>query len=197
MKSNHSWNICHISACYDCLGEFSCDDNCLRGICSVAGHCHEPGCAQCGRGPAGDSTLCAIGWESAAWEAMATQLRPGEYSKRTCTVCFSVSFLFNVFNQFPKNNFQVTSDQYLTVRRDGSLHIERVQLDDAGDYICLAENVIGATNHTTTVNVYGNVHKYTYKPSVNRHAYSHTWWQTQCVCLPGTFWALAGHTLNK
>ncbi|XP_053178575.1 hemicentin-1 [Scomber japonicus] len=48
----------------------------------------------------------------------------------------------------------VTSDQYLTVRRDGSLHIERVQLDDAGDYTCLAENAVGATNHTTTVSVY-------------------------------------------
>lgn len=51
--------------------------------------------------------------------------------------------------------FQLTSDQYVTVRRDGSLHIERVRLDDAGDYTCLAENVVGATNHTTTVNVYG------------------------------------------
>ncbi|KAG8003177.1 Hemicentin-1, partial [Nibea albiflora] len=48
----------------------------------------------------------------------------------------------------------VTSDQYVTVRKDGSLHIERVQLDDAGDYTCLAESVVGATNHTTTVNVY-------------------------------------------
>ncbi|KAJ0032742.1 hypothetical protein NQD34_002823 [Periophthalmus magnuspinnatus] len=46
------------------------------------------------------------------------------------------------------------SDQYLTVRRDGSLQIDRVRLDDAGDYTCLAENVVGATNHTTTVNVY-------------------------------------------
>ncbi|KAM8746417.1 hemicentin-1 isoform 1-T1 [Acanthopagrus schlegelii] len=48
----------------------------------------------------------------------------------------------------------VTSDQYVTVRKDGSLHIERVRLDDAGDYTCLAENVVGATNHTTSVNVY-------------------------------------------
>ncbi|KAK5869646.1 hypothetical protein PBY51_024348 [Eleginops maclovinus] len=56
--------------------------------------------------------------------------------------------------QWLHNYGLVTSDQYLTVRRDGSLHIERIQLDDAGDYICLAENVIGATNHTTTVNVY-------------------------------------------
>lgn len=52
---------------------------------------------------------------------------------------------------------QVTSDQYVTVRRDGSLHIDRVRLSDAGDYSCLAENVIGATNHTTTVSVHGRV----------------------------------------
>lgn len=52
---------------------------------------------------------------------------------------------------------QVTSDQYVTVRRDGSLHIDRVRLSDTGDYSCLAENVIGATNHTTTVNVHGGV----------------------------------------
>ncbi|KAG7230562.1 hypothetical protein INR49_025278 [Caranx melampygus] len=56
--------------------------------------------------------------------------------------------------QWLHNYGLVTSDQYITVRRDGSLHIERVQLDDAGDYTCLAENVLGATNHTTTVNVY-------------------------------------------
>ncbi|XP_074490966.1 hemicentin-1 isoform X1 [Sebastes fasciatus] len=56
--------------------------------------------------------------------------------------------------QWLHNYGLLTSDQYLTVRRDGSLHIERVQLDDSGDYTCLAENIIGATNHTTTVNVY-------------------------------------------
>ncbi|XP_028259472.1 hemicentin-1 [Parambassis ranga] len=56
--------------------------------------------------------------------------------------------------QWLHNYGLVMSDQYVTVRRDGSLHIERVQLDDAGDYTCLAENVVGATNHTTTVNVY-------------------------------------------
>ncbi|XP_040895666.1 hemicentin-1 [Toxotes jaculatrix] len=56
--------------------------------------------------------------------------------------------------QWLHNYGLVTSDQYMTVRRDGSLHIERIRLDDAGDYTCLAENVVGATNHTTTVNVY-------------------------------------------
>ncbi|XP_034035488.1 hemicentin-1 [Thalassophryne amazonica] len=56
--------------------------------------------------------------------------------------------------QWLHNYGLVMSDQYVTVRKDGSLHIERVQLEDAGDYVCLAENVIGATNRTTTVNVY-------------------------------------------
>lgn len=61
------------------------------------------------------------------------------------------------------NIIQVTSDEYVTVRKDGSLHIERVRLEDAGDYTCLAESVVGATNQTTTVNVYGIVHKHTLK----------------------------------
>ncbi|XP_068599564.1 hemicentin-1 [Brachionichthys hirsutus] len=56
--------------------------------------------------------------------------------------------------QWLHNYGLVTSDQYVTVRKDGSLHIESIQLDDAGDYTCLAESVIGATNHTTTVNVF-------------------------------------------
>ncbi|XP_026178915.1 hemicentin-1 [Mastacembelus armatus] len=56
--------------------------------------------------------------------------------------------------QWLHNYGLVTSDEYVTVRRDGSLHIERVRLDDAGDYTCLAENVVGATNHTTTINIY-------------------------------------------
>ncbi|XP_041648005.1 hemicentin-1 [Cheilinus undulatus] len=56
--------------------------------------------------------------------------------------------------QWLHNYGLVTSDQYVTVRRDGSLHIERVRLEDAGDYTCLAESVVGATNHTTTVFVY-------------------------------------------
>ncbi|XP_060933914.1 hemicentin-1 [Limanda limanda] len=56
--------------------------------------------------------------------------------------------------QWLHNYGLVTSDQYVTVRRDGSLHIERIRLDDAGDYTCLAENVVGAANETTTVNVY-------------------------------------------
>ncbi|XP_061680955.1 hemicentin-1 isoform X2 [Syngnathoides biaculeatus] len=56
--------------------------------------------------------------------------------------------------QWLHNYGLVTSDEYVTIWRDGSLHIERVRLDDAGDYTCLAESAVGATNHTTTVNVY-------------------------------------------
>uniref|UniRef100_A0A3Q4HTJ7 Hemicentin 1 n=1 Tax=Neolamprologus brichardi TaxID=32507 RepID=A0A3Q4HTJ7_NEOBR len=65
--------------------------------------------------------------------------------------------------QWLHNYGLVTSDQYVSVRRDGSLHIERVRLDDAGDYTCLAENAVGAANHTTAVNVYGS--KQTHKIS--------------------------------
>lgn len=72
---------------------------------------------------------------------------------------FHIFLLFYFLNHFNIQILQVTSDHYVTVRRDGSLHIERVRLDDAGDYTCLAENVIGATNHTTAVNVYGTLQK--------------------------------------
>ncbi|XP_077463990.1 hemicentin-1 [Stigmatopora argus] len=56
--------------------------------------------------------------------------------------------------QWLHNYGLVTSDEYVSVRRDGSLHIERVRLDDVGDYTCLAESVVGATNHTTIVNIF-------------------------------------------
>ncbi len=52
---------------------------------------------------------------------------------------------------------QVTSSPYVTVRRDGSLHIERVSQQDGGQYTCLAENVVGSSNHTTILNVYGKI----------------------------------------
>ncbi|XP_030626728.1 hemicentin-1 [Chanos chanos] len=52
------------------------------------------------------------------------------------------------------DNGLVTSGPYVTIRRDGSLHIERVRLQDGGDYTCLAENVAGSSNRTTTVNIY-------------------------------------------
>lgn len=107
---------------------------------------------------------------------MATQLWLGEDRRRSSVCRFLVVFCF-VWSELNNHgfcqtscayNFQVTSDQYLTVRRDGSLHIERVRLDDAGDYTCLAENVVGATNHTTTVNVYGT---HTHAITCTKHLY--------------------------
>ncbi|XP_073667498.1 hemicentin-1 isoform X2 [Paramisgurnus dabryanus] len=52
------------------------------------------------------------------------------------------------------DNGLVTSSPYLTVRRDGSLHIERVSQQDEGQYTCLAENVVGSSNRTTILHVY-------------------------------------------
>uniref|UniRef100_A0A3Q3K3Y4 Hemicentin 1 n=1 Tax=Monopterus albus TaxID=43700 RepID=A0A3Q3K3Y4_MONAL len=73
----------------------------------------------------------------------------------TVIICrFCLAFLYFAELTIEPTISQVTSDQYVTVRRDGSLHIERVRLDDTGDYTCLAENVAGATNHTTTVDIY-------------------------------------------
>ncbi|TRZ02412.1 hypothetical protein DNTS_034467 [Danionella cerebrum] len=52
------------------------------------------------------------------------------------------------------DNGLVTSSPYVTLRQDGSLHIERVSQQDEGQYTCLAENVVGSSNHTSTLNVY-------------------------------------------
>ncbi|XP_031431207.1 LOW QUALITY PROTEIN: hemicentin-1 [Clupea harengus] len=52
------------------------------------------------------------------------------------------------------HNGLVLSDYHVSIRKDGSLHIERVRLQDEGDYTCLAENVAGSSNQTTTLNVY-------------------------------------------
>uniref|UniRef100_A0A8B9H3J1 Hemicentin 1 n=1 Tax=Astyanax mexicanus TaxID=7994 RepID=A0A8B9H3J1_ASTMX len=43
---------------------------------------------------------------------------------------------------------------YVSIRRDGSLHIERVSVQDGGEYTCVAENVAGSSNRTTTVHIY-------------------------------------------
>ncbi|XP_028823701.1 hemicentin-1 isoform X1 [Denticeps clupeoides] len=52
------------------------------------------------------------------------------------------------------HNGLVVSDSHVSVRRDGSLHLEKVRLQDEGDYTCFAENVAGSTNRTTTLSVY-------------------------------------------
>lgn len=54
----------------------------------------------------------------------------------------------------------MTSGPYVSIRRDGSLHIERVSVQDEGRYTCVAENVAGASNRTTTIYVYGKMFYY-------------------------------------
>ncbi|NWU93884.1 HMCN1 protein, partial [Upupa epops] len=53
-----------------------------------------------------------------------------------------------------KNGMVLVPNPYINVRSDGSLHLERVRLQDSGDYTCMASNVAGTSNQTTTVNVY-------------------------------------------
>ncbi|XP_025019182.1 hemicentin-1 [Python bivittatus] len=53
-----------------------------------------------------------------------------------------------------KNSMVVVQNPYISLRSDGSLHLERVRLQDAGDYTCTAGNVVGTDNKTTTVNIF-------------------------------------------
>uniref|UniRef100_A0ABM5GDB4 Hemicentin-1 n=1 Tax=Pogona vitticeps TaxID=103695 RepID=A0ABM5GDB4_9SAUR len=53
-----------------------------------------------------------------------------------------------------KNSMMVVETPYINVRSDGSLHLERVRLQDAGDYTCMAKNVAGTYNQTTALNVF-------------------------------------------
>ncbi|NXX95340.1 HMCN1 protein, partial [Centropus bengalensis] len=53
-----------------------------------------------------------------------------------------------------KNSMVLVPNPYINVRSDGSLHLERVRLQDGGDYTCMASNVAGTSNKTTSVNVY-------------------------------------------
>ncbi|XP_012591877.2 hemicentin-1 [Microcebus murinus] len=53
-----------------------------------------------------------------------------------------------------KNSAMLVQNPYITVRSDGSLHIERVQLQDVGEYTCVASNVAGTNNKTTSVVVH-------------------------------------------
>ncbi|KAM9212162.1 hemicentin-1 [Dugong dugon] len=56
--------------------------------------------------------------------------------------------------QWIKNSAMLVQNPYITVRSDGSLHIERVRLQDGGEYTCVASNVAGTNNKTTTVDVH-------------------------------------------
>uniref|UniRef100_A0A8C6QPP1 Hemicentin-1 n=1 Tax=Nannospalax galili TaxID=1026970 RepID=A0A8C6QPP1_NANGA len=53
-----------------------------------------------------------------------------------------------------KNSATLVQNPYVTVRSDGSLHIERVRLQDGGEYTCVASNVAGTSNKTTSVVVH-------------------------------------------
>ncbi|XP_069890339.1 hemicentin-1 [Dipodomys merriami] len=53
-----------------------------------------------------------------------------------------------------KNSATLVQNPYITVRSDGSLHIERVRLQDGGEYTCVARNVAGVSNKTTSVVVH-------------------------------------------
>ncbi|KAM3915384.1 hemicentin-1 [Leptodactylus fuscus] len=56
--------------------------------------------------------------------------------------------------QWLKNNIAVVSNPYVSVRTDGSLHLESAHLKDGGEYVCRAANVAGTSERLTTVNVY-------------------------------------------
>ncbi|XP_012495412.1 PREDICTED: hemicentin-1-like, partial [Propithecus coquereli] len=74
------------------------------------------------------------------------------------------TYICEAENQFGKIQSETTitvtglaclvQNPYITVRSDGSLHIERVQLQDGGEYTCVASNVAGTSNKTTSVVVH-------------------------------------------
>ncbi|XP_068397521.1 hemicentin-1 isoform X4 [Eschrichtius robustus] len=53
-----------------------------------------------------------------------------------------------------KNSAMLVQNPYITVRSDGSLHVERARLQDGGEYTCVASNVAGTISKTTTVDVH-------------------------------------------
>ncbi|MBN3312119.1 HMCN1 protein, partial [Atractosteus spatula] len=53
-----------------------------------------------------------------------------------------------------RNSGVLNPTPYITIRRDGSLHIEHVRLQDGGEYTCIARNVAGTSNRTTAVNIF-------------------------------------------
>ncbi|GCB67129.1 hypothetical protein scyTo_0010207 [Scyliorhinus torazame] len=61
-------------------------------------------------------------------------------------------------NPFPerywlKDNQLLSLDRRLSIRSDGSFHIERAEQGDAGRYMCTIRNVVGSVNKTITVYV--------------------------------------------
>ncbi|XP_073439014.1 hemicentin-1 [Dendrobates tinctorius] len=56
--------------------------------------------------------------------------------------------------QWLKNDVVVVSNPYVSVRTDGSLHLESVHLKDDGEYVCTATNVAGTSKRLTSLNVH-------------------------------------------
>uniref|UniRef100_H0WC62 Hemicentin-1 n=1 Tax=Cavia porcellus TaxID=10141 RepID=H0WC62_CAVPO len=56
--------------------------------------------------------------------------------------------------RWTKNSAMLVQNPYITVRRDGSLHMERVRLQDGGEYTCVASNIAGTSNKSTSVVVH-------------------------------------------
>ncbi|XP_018408468.1 PREDICTED: hemicentin-1 [Nanorana parkeri] len=56
--------------------------------------------------------------------------------------------------QWLKNNEVLISSPYVSIRSDGTLHLESVHLKDSGEYVCAAINVAGTSRRVTAVNVH-------------------------------------------
>ncbi|XP_055962583.1 hemicentin-1 [Sorex fumeus] len=56
--------------------------------------------------------------------------------------------------RWTKNSATLVQNPYISIRSDGSLHIERARLQDGGTYTCVASNVVGTSNRTTRVDVH-------------------------------------------
>lgn len=67
---------------------------CFNCVCSVTCHRDESICAQRDWRPADDIAMCAIGWESSSWEAVAAQLWFGESTEEIDIVFMSLCHVF-------------------------------------------------------------------------------------------------------
>ncbi|XP_068096243.1 hemicentin-1 isoform X2 [Hyperolius riggenbachi] len=56
--------------------------------------------------------------------------------------------------QWFKNKEALVSSPYVSLRTDGSLHLESAHLKDAGEYECIATNAAGTSRRVTAVDVY-------------------------------------------
>ncbi|EMP38793.1 Hemicentin-1 [Chelonia mydas] len=104
-----------------------------------------------------------------------SQLRTGALSINNLWVSDEGTYICEAENQFGKIQSQpatitvtglvqtlefigaaqwLVPNPYVNVRSDGSLHLERVRLQDGGEYTCMASNVAGTNNKTTTVSVF-------------------------------------------